>query len=136
MGNRLDFLPVPQKVVQRTRDFVAAQTKENMNARRLNVRINDTDALSARGKNGGDICRRIRLAGAAAKRVNGNYFCHNGYTSMLNLELLFYREWVTLCVRVRFPSHRLTRPTRDVPREIRGLRAKSAGRAWRRAASK
>ena len=69
-GDVGDLTPVPQVVVQRRGDRVAGEAEQDVDARRLDVAVDDADAMPGRGDDGGQVGGRVRLAGSATERVD------------------------------------------------------------------
>jgi hypothetical protein len=72
----LDAAAPPQVVIQGQAQSLLIDVEENMNARRLDVGVDDRDALSAARHGRGDVGGRVRFSGPAAIRVRGHDLGH------------------------------------------------------------
>ena len=61
---------MPQEVVQRCVDVIAGQAEQDVNARGLDVRVDDPDAQTAGRDQRRQVGRGIGLASSPAKRVD------------------------------------------------------------------
>src|SRR5690606_33701717 len=80
VGGLLDLALAPEVVVEGVRDALLTQAEEHMDAGRLNVRVDNTDAFAPRGQHRGDIGADVRLPGSAAKRVDGDDLRHSVFS--------------------------------------------------------
>jgi hypothetical protein len=67
-----DGAAAPQVVVQAARDALLVEAEQDVDAGRLNVGVHDADAPAAERRERGQVGGQVRLAGAAAERMDGD----------------------------------------------------------------
>src|SRR5262245_31631732 len=68
----LDRAAIPEVVVQRPLNAVLVEAEQDVDTRRLDVGIDDSDTLAGKSREHGEIGGQIRLAGTAAKGMDRN----------------------------------------------------------------
>lgn len=76
VSNVPDGARAPQIVVERA-IHILVEAEEDVDARTLNIAVDDTDTVAQCSKIGGDVGRRVALAGAPAEGVDRHNRCHS-----------------------------------------------------------
>ena len=78
----MDRAAFPQVVVERPQVARVLEPEEHVDPRRLDVGVDDGDALAGGRQTHGQVGGQVRFAGPAAIRVNGNDLGHGAAASM------------------------------------------------------
>ena len=100
----LDVASTPQEVVERGRQVVARQTKQDVDAGRLDIGVDNTHTLSSGRENRSQVRRRVGLSRATAKGVDGRNDWHLCMPSEAITCADRYSEWEPGRVTVRSRS--------------------------------